>query len=225
MKPPISISRKLALEAGALTFSPPVTHVYNPLIYAREPHERYLERYARPGIEVLLVGMNPGPFGMAQTGVPFGEVALVREWLGIEGEVLKPEREHPARPVTGFACKRSEVSGRRLWSWAAARFGTAEAFFADWFVLNYCPLAFLEESGRNYTPDKLPAALLHTVYAACDRHLAAALTALAPTWASPAGAIRTGTISRSNGMAICKFPRRERGSCCAALMAAGCGSI
>jgi single-strand selective monofunctional uracil DNA glycosylase len=63
-----------------------------------------------------------------------------------------------------------------------------DAFFADWFVLNYCPLAFLEASGRNFTPDKLPAALLAQVHVACDRHLAAALATLAPQWAIGVGA-------------------------------------
>ena len=32
--------------------------------------------------------MNPGPFGMVQTGVPFGEVEAVRSWLQRAGEVL-----------------------------------------------------------------------------------------------------------------------------------------
>jgi single-strand selective monofunctional uracil DNA glycosylase len=145
-------------------------------------------RYGATPKRVVLLGMNPGPFGMMQTGVPFGEVAAVRDWMGIRAPVEKPKREHPRRPIEGFECGRSEVSGRRLWAWAAQRFGPADAFFADWFVLNYCPLAFLEASGRNFTPDKLPAALLAEVHAACDRHLAAALTTLAPQWAIGVGA-------------------------------------
>ena len=88
--------------------------------------------------------MNPGPFGMAQTGVPFGEIAAVRDWLKIERPVGRPEREHPKRPVSGFDCARSEVSGRRLWGLFAERFGTPERFFAGHIVTNYCPLAFLE---------------------------------------------------------------------------------
>ena len=164
----------------ALAFAPPVTHVYDPLVYAREPHERYLARWARPGIEALLVGMNPGPFGMAQTGVPFGEVTLAREWLGIEGRVERPEREHPARPIEGFACRRSEVSGARLWGWARARFGTPEAFFARFFVWNYCPLVFMEASGKNRTPDKLPASERAPLFAACDEALRAITAHLGP---------------------------------------------
>ena len=176
----IAISRRLARAVGRLTFGPPVTHVYDPVVYAREPHEAFLSRYARPGIEVLLVGMNPGPFGMAQTGVPFGEVAAVREWLGIEGTVRRPKREHPKRRVAGFDCPRSEVSGRRVWDWARGRFGTPERFFRRFFVWNYCPLLFLEESGRNRTPDKLPAGEREPLHAACDRALLEIVAELDP---------------------------------------------
>ncbi len=147
-----------------------------------------MERYGAGPKRVVLLGMNPGPFGMMQTGVPFGEIAAVRDWMGIRAAVERPQREHPRRPIEGFGCKRSEVSGRRLWGWAALRFGTPDSFFADWFVLNYCPLAFLEASGRNFTPDKLPAPLLRAVYDACDRHLAVALAALAPRFALGVGA-------------------------------------
>src|SRR5262249_40902719 len=178
----------LARAVDALRFGPPVTHVYDPLVYARAPHEAYLERYARParsvgklrGLEALLVGMNPGPFGMAQTGVPFGEVALVRDWLGIEGRVKKPAREHPARPIEGFACARSEVSGARLWGWARARFETPAAFFTRFFVWNYCPLVFMEESGKNRTPDKLSAHERAALFAPCDDALRAIAELLRP---------------------------------------------
>lgn len=180
MKSPISISRDLARTVDKLSFRAPVTHVYDPLVYAREPHEQYLERHARVGIQALLVGMNPGPFGMAQTGVPFGEVSLVRDWLGIVGTVAKPQHEHPARPIEGFACRRSEVSGARLWGWAKDRFRTPEAFFARFFVWNYCPLVFMEASGKNHTPDRLPAAERAPLFAACDKALQAITASLRP---------------------------------------------
>jgi single-strand selective monofunctional uracil DNA glycosylase len=179
----LDAARELSRSLAKLEFPSPVAHVYDPHQYAWAPYEAYVTRYGATAKRVVLLGMNPGPFGMMQTGVPFGEIAAVRDWMGIRASVDKPKREHPRRPIEGFDCKRSEVSGRRLWGWAAQRFGAAERFFADWFVLNYCPLAFLEASGRNFTPDKLPAALLGKVYAASDRHLAAALTALAPEWA------------------------------------------
>lgn len=177
---PVSIARRLSDSVDALAFSAPITHTYNPLAYARRSHEAYLTRFARPGVEVILVGMNPGPWGMAQTGVPFGEVSIVRDWLEIQTPVDRPEYEHPKRPIQGFSCKRSEVSGARLWGWARDRFSTPEAFFQRFFVHNYCPLCFMEESGRNFTPDKLPRAEQALLFAACDNALADLVAHLKP---------------------------------------------
>lgn len=177
---PVELTRKLCRAVDRLAFAPPVTHVYNPLVYARASHERYLTRFARSGIELLFLGMNPGPFGMAQTGVPFGEVAAVREWIGIEEQVEKPPVEHEKRPIEGFACARSEVSGRRFWGWAKDRFESPEAFFDRCFVWNFCPLVFLEETGRNRTPDKLPAAERAPLFEACEETLRELVAHLGP---------------------------------------------
>ena len=172
------ISRDLARKVDGLKFEAPVAHVYNPLIYAREPHEKYLEKFGSGRPEAILVGMNPGPFGMAQTGVPFGDVTMTREFLGIEGAVGKPRAEHPKRRIDGFACSRGEVSGTRVWSWARDRFGSAESFFQQFFVVNYCPLVFLEGSGRNRTPDKLPRHERDALFPVCDDALRKTLSAL-----------------------------------------------
>ncbi len=176
----VRASRTLADRVERMRFAAPVCCTYDPLVYAREPHERYLTRYGRGRREVLLLGMNPGPFGMVQTGVPFGDVVMVRDWLGIAGHVRRPAREHPKRPVLGFDCTRREISGSRLWGWARERYGTADAFFARFFVANYCPLAFVEESGRNRTPDKLPRAEKEALFAACDEALRDAVAHFAP---------------------------------------------
>ena len=165
------LSQAVIRELAPLQFAPPVTHVYNPLDYAWSPHARYLEKYAAGHKPFLLLGMNPGPFGMAQTGVPFGEIDAVRDWLGIEEAVSKPRIEHPKRPIDGFGCRRSEVSGRRLWSWAKDRFTTPDRFFKYFFVHNYCPLVFMADSGRNITPDKLPTTEREPLYLICDRLL------------------------------------------------------
>jgi single-strand selective monofunctional uracil DNA glycosylase len=178
----LASEEKLCIALEQLRFSRPVTHVYNPLRYAREPHVDYIRRYALPGCEVLLLGMNPGPWGMAQTGVPFGEVSLVRDWLGIRGTVEKPLEEHPRRPVLGFHCARSEVSGARLWGWARERFASPANFFARFFVYNYCPLAFMDAEGRNFTPDKLPVAEARPLIAACDENLREVVAALSPRY-------------------------------------------
>ena len=178
----IAAARELASHVARLKFKPPVAHIYNPLVYAWPAHELYLRKFGGGKKRVVFLGMNPGPFGMAQTGVPFGEVAAVRDWLGIRAPVGRPAREHPRRPVLGFDCPRSEVSGRRLWGLFAERFGLAEKFFAGHFVANYCPLAFCEASGRNLTPDKLPAVEQKRLFAVCDRHLRQVLEILEPEW-------------------------------------------
>lgn len=184
----IQAARELSDGLRSLRFEAPTAYVYCPLDYARAPHELYLSRYGEGRKRVVFVGMNPGPFGMTQTGVPFGEIAAVRDWMGIEAPVGHPEREHPKRRVTGFACKNSEVSGRRLWGLFAQRFGTAENFFREHFVANYCPLVFMEEGGRNRTPDKLPAHETEAMEALCDAHLRNVLAALQPDWVIGVGA-------------------------------------
>jgi len=178
----IETSRRLCSLVDVLEFRSPVSVVYNPLRYAWSAHETYLQRFGDSRKRVVFLGMNPGPFGMVQTGVPFGEVALVRDWLGITARVERPAREHPKRPVEGFFCRRSEVSGRRLWGLFAARFGRAETFFEQHFVVNYCPLAFLEASGRNRTPEKLPAREFRPLQSVCDEHLRRVIEILEPEW-------------------------------------------
>jgi single-strand selective monofunctional uracil DNA glycosylase len=175
-------AQTLAGKVDALPFGAPVTHVYNPLRYAAAAHREYLRRYAASKKRIVLLGMNPGPYGMAQTGVPFGEVSLVRDWLGIRTPVGRPEHEHAKRPIEGFECTRSEVSGARLWGAFATRYETPERFFAERFVANYCPLVFMEQSGKNRTPDHLPEQERSPLYEACDEHLRSLVHALEPEW-------------------------------------------
>ena len=199
----------LRAEVEALSFAPPVATVYDPLEYAWAPHREYLERYGKGPRDVVLLGMNPGPFGMAQTGVPFGDVGMVRDWLGIEAPVGHPAREHPRRPVQGFACPRGEVSGRRLWGWACTRFGTPQRFFARFFVANYCPLVFMQASGRNLTPDKLPRAERERLFAACDRALRASVAELRPAYVVGIGrfaAERAASALQQSGVKLGSVP-------------------
>ena len=197
----IRAAHDLRAKLEGLTFSEPVANVYNPLHYAAVPHEAYLTRFGGGPKKVLFLGMNPGPFGMAQTGVPFGEIAAVRDWIGINEPVGKPEREHPKRPITGFACDKSEVSGRRLWGLFAQRFGAAEKFFRDHFVANYCPLVFMSASGANLTPDKISAKEMQPVFEACDEHLHRVIEALRPDWLIGVGGFAEECLRRvSEGM-------------------------
>ena len=178
-----SITDDLVSELNGLTFGAPVTHVYNPLTYARAAWNAYCEKFGHGQKRVLLLGMNPGPFGMAQVGVPFGEIEHVRDWLGINVPVGKPMVEHPKRPILGFDCTRSEVSGRRLWSWAKQTFDTPEKFFSTFFIANYCPLVSMEgPNGRNRVPEKLPKSERTPLFAACDRALVATVELLQPEY-------------------------------------------
>lgn len=194
----IGAAQTLSATLDGLKFSAPVTHVYNPLDYAGAAHTQYLSLWGgqpQPR-RVIFLGMNPGPFGMVQVGVPFGEVAVVHDWLRINAPIRQPLHMNPKRPIEGWACTRSEVSGRRLWGLFQARFGTPEAFFAEHFVANYCPLAFFD-SGRNITPDKLPAAEMAPVLTACDEHLRALVQVMQPDWVVGVGAYAQAQAERA----------------------------
>ena len=197
--PLVNAARRLRRQLQDLRFSAPVTHVYNPVDYARAAHEQYLSRWGSAPKKVLFLGMNPGPWGMAQTGVPFGEVAAVRDFVDTHATIGRPAPEHPKRPIEGLACTRSEVSGRRMWQLFQQRFVTPEAFFAEHFVVNYCPLMFMEESGRNRTPDKLPAAEREAIARPCDEHLRTITRILAPDWVIGVGRYALDCARRSLG--------------------------
>lgn len=176
----IAAARELSREVGKLEFAAPVAYTYNPLDYAWEGHEAYIRKFGAGQKDVLYLGMNPGPFGMAQTGVPFGEIAAVTLWMGITASVGQPAQTHPKRPVQGFSCPRSEVSGRRLWGLFEEMYGTAEKFFKHAYVANYCPLIWMGETGANITPTQLPKAQVEALDAACQRHLVRLIEILQP---------------------------------------------
>jgi single-strand selective monofunctional uracil DNA glycosylase len=185
---PELIVAALLARIAPLRFAPPVSHVYNPLEYAQRAFLLYWRKYGGTCKKAVFVGMNPGPWGMAQTGIPFGDVIMVRDWLGICEPVGRPGKVHPKRPIQGFDCPRAEVSGQRFWGWAKARFGTPEAFFKHFWVANYCPLVFMEAGGRNRTPDKLPEAEKKPLLTVCDNALRQTMQLLQPKWAIGVGA-------------------------------------
>lgn len=190
------ITDKLIVELGRLTFDPPVTHVYNPLVYARNAYDVYLKRYAARPKEIVLLGMNPGPWGMAQSGIPFGEINLVKNWLQIEADIGTPRTMHPKRTISGFDCTKSEVSGKRLWGWARRTFGTPDNFFKRFFVANYCPLLFLEAGGRNRTPPSLKVNERKPLLNICDQALRQTIVYLEPQYV-----VGIGTFARDRALA------------------------
>ena len=212
----LRVAERLRDRLEALSFSAPVAYVYDPLVYAWRGAEAYARRFGDGKGRVMFLGMNPGPWGMAQTGVPFGEVHAARDWLGIDVEIGHPAPEHPRYPVRGFSCARSEISGKRLWGLFRERFGTAEAFFRGHYVANWCPLLFLErtrhrgggDGARNLTPDKLRREEREALYAACDDALRESVEILSPSHVVGVGgfaARRAEAALAGRGIPVCRI--------------------
>lgn len=201
----IASVERMKARLERVRIGPPVAFVYRPLDYAWPIARAYYERYGRGPKEMLFIGMNPGPFGMGQTGVPFGEVAAVRDWMKLDGIVASPRRTHPKRPVLGLDCSRSEISGRRLWGAFSQRWPNPADFFARAFVVNYCPLLFLGESAVNITPDKIDKAERKQVEAICDEALSEAIAILEPKYVIGVGIYatkRATTVIGSSAMVV-----------------------
>ena len=98
----LGAARELSRSLAKLEFPAPVAHVYDPHQYAWAPYEAYVTRYGATPKRVVLLGMNPGPFGMMQTGVPFGEIAAVRDWMGIRAPVEQAEARASAAADRGL---------------------------------------------------------------------------------------------------------------------------
>lgn len=194
----MEIERKLRDDCSSLSFSFN-GYIYNPLEYAWDVHCRYQELAVQPGCHVLFLGMNPGPFGMMQTGIPFGCIPLCQDYLGLDGTVIRPEREHPRRPVLGFECKREEVSGRRFWSLIRSLYPDKKDFFSFATVQNFCPLVFIDkgETGRNITPDKLVKSERLVLEAVCMEALTGILDTLSIDIAVGVGAYATGCLMKT----------------------------
>ncbi|XP_069509357.1 single-strand selective monofunctional uracil DNA glycosylase [Ambystoma mexicanum] len=174
----LQVELELNLRLKALSFQEPVHYIYNPLEYAWDPHQAYVRKYCQNQKEVLFLGMNPGPFGMAQTGVPFGEVKHVKNWLQISGQIYKPNPEHPKRPIRGMECPQSEVSGARFWGFFKSLCQEPDVFFRSCFVHNHCPLIFMNQTGKNLTPTDLPLVQRENLLQICDEALCQAVKVL-----------------------------------------------
>ena len=159
--------------ADSLVKEGSVDAVYNPLAYAWEPHRAYLELASGGGAKTLLLGMNPGPHGMGQMGIPFAATSVVRDLLKITDlEVGQPSTPHPKRPISGLDWPKEEDSGTRLWGLLANEYGSAESIFKSVFLLNHCPLMlFSGERATNITPDKITGPTTKALLERCDEHL------------------------------------------------------
>ncbi|CAG5129987.1 unnamed protein product [Candidula unifasciata] len=167
----VLLEKELCEKLSRVSLPGKIQYVYNPLEYAFDSHLNFVRRFCTGEKYVLFVGMNPGPFGMSQNGVPFGECSIVKEWLQIEGEVLKPVLEHPKRRIVGLECSRSEVTGARFWQLIRTLCHTPEHFFRTSYVHNLCPFAFLTDTGKNVTPPQLASSILDQINVLCNATL------------------------------------------------------
>jgi single-strand selective monofunctional uracil DNA glycosylase len=165
-------TKEFAFECARIEY-PENVYVYHPLIYAWDFHRKYLERYVKEDTKALFLGMNPGPFGMAQTGIPFGEVDVVEEYLHIDEQLHNLPITHPKRPIDGLNCARSEVSGRRLWALIKERYPLAHMFPPYLAIMNYCPVVFVDKgpTGKNIIPEKIEKEVRMALENVCDSYL------------------------------------------------------
>ena len=63
------IERELSAALRQVALPWDVAACYDPIEYAAEIHCAYLQRFLDGPKPVLFIGMNPGPWGMCQTGV------------------------------------------------------------------------------------------------------------------------------------------------------------
>lgn len=76
--------------------------------------------------------------------------------MGLNAEVGTPLHQLGGPPISGLACEREEQSGKRFWGTFREICGdSADIFFRNCFVHNYCPLAFFHSGGKNITPSEL----------------------------------------------------------------------
>lgn len=147
--------------------------IYNPLEYCLDPFIQYLEKGGEKR-DIVFLGMNPGPFGMMQNGIPFGASNFVNNYLNIEKDFDKQkiEKEHPKYKIIGKNIERQEISGTKLWGLIQSFYPDSNTFLENQIVLNYLQLAILDkEKGKNITPDKLNKDVRTKIENICDNQL------------------------------------------------------
>lgn len=65
----LNIINELNYRLEYIAIPPPVACIYNSTQYARTTFEQYVRKYCNTKKPIMYFGMNPGPWGMSQTGV------------------------------------------------------------------------------------------------------------------------------------------------------------
>lgn len=169
---PLKATKTLNERFQELTFNEKVETYYNPLTYALPVHEAYLNKFGNEPKQAFFLGMNPGPWGMAQTGIPFTDPYIARDWMDLpQKSVGTPKNEREDRPVKGWESERKEASGQRLHGYFRRLYGSLESFFEIGIVQNYCPLVMYANDGTNLTPEDLLKDDREKIFKACGPYI------------------------------------------------------
>jgi single-strand selective monofunctional uracil DNA glycosylase len=139
--------------------------IWNPGLYAASWHALFRKEYPASAGCILVFGLNPGPYGMAQTGIPFTDLKRLREHLprlakGLErrgcslaGVGLAPRSLRP------YLSRTFESSAVRVYRFLSRGWGSAEDGWRSVVVANPCSLLFMDAAGENRTPADLVGAV------------------------------------------------------------------
>jgi len=136
--------------------------VWNPGLYGEPWHSRFRRCYPPAARPLVLFGLNPGPYGMAQTGIPFTDIrrlvsalpALVAE-LRNAGKRLEVPGLAPVS-LPPYLSRTFEASSVRVYRFLERSWGDAERGWREVVAANPCPLLFIDtETGKNRTPADL----------------------------------------------------------------------
>ena len=132
--------------------------VWNPGSYGAPWHRVFREIYPLRERPILMFGLNPGPYGMGQTGIPFTDVRRLRQCLPKMALTLRERGREPRVPglaprsLRRFFTREFESSAVRVYRFLELGWGSAEKGWRSVGVANSCPLLFLDPEGRNQTP-------------------------------------------------------------------------
>ena len=123
--------------------------VWNPQLYGLPLYRRFAtEHLPTSRGAIVALGLNPGKYGMSQTGIPFTDVTrAARVGIAIEPPGLAPASLRPF--LKSYRVERSSASVYNLLD--ALWGGPAEGWRRLWAVAP-CGLLFLEPDGTNVTP-------------------------------------------------------------------------
>jgi len=129
--------------------------VWNPALYALDIYQEYLTKFPPEPGAILALGLNPGPYGMAQTGIPFTDCRTASGALGMEMTIpgkAPDDLISRLKKANGKWRGTYERSSLGMYRFLILAWGDIKTAYRNWFVGNPCPLLFLDPERWNVTP-------------------------------------------------------------------------